>query len=109
MSNTELNFCIRHTLDREMSPAYSRVIMSLAKLYDTDRDAYNKAVMELSGGRAVVTMQLHKRYKGVTGTLIFFFNRLLSKCLFLYKKVIQTIGMIPIVYMFVCISYKYYG
>lgn len=56
MSNTELNFCIRHTLDREMSPAYSRVIMSLAKLYDTDRDAYNKAVMELSGGRAVVTM-----------------------------------------------------
>ena len=56
MSNAELNFCIRHTLDREMCPAYSRVIMSLVKLYDIDRDAYNKAVMELSGGRAVVTM-----------------------------------------------------
>ena len=56
MSNAELNFCIRHTRDREMSPAYSRTIMSLSKLYDTNRDAYNKAVMDLSCGRAVVTM-----------------------------------------------------
>lgn len=56
MSNTELNFCVRHTLDKNMSPAYSKTVMSLAKLYDTDRDAYNKAVMELSGDRAVVTM-----------------------------------------------------
>ena len=86
MSNAELNFCIRHTLDREMCPAYSRVIMSLAKLYDTDRDAYNKAVMELSGGRAVVTMYLHKRYKGVTGTLIFFLIASYLSVFFYIKK-----------------------
>ena len=56
MSNVELNFCINHTLDRNMSAAYSNTIMSLAHLYDTDRDAYNKAVMDLANGSAVVTM-----------------------------------------------------
>ena len=56
MSNVELNFCIRHTLDRNMSAAYSNTIMSLAHLYDTDRDAYNKAVMNLSDGSAIVTI-----------------------------------------------------
>ena len=56
MSSQELNFCIRHIFDRNMSPSYSRTVMHLAHLYDIDRDAYNKAVMDLSNGSAVVTM-----------------------------------------------------
>lgn len=56
MSNMELNFCIRHVLDRDMSPAYSKTVMNLANLYATDHDAYNKAVMTLANGSAVVTM-----------------------------------------------------
>ena len=56
MSSQELNFCIRHIFDRNMSPIYSRTVMHLAHLYATDRDAYNKAVMDLANGSAVVTM-----------------------------------------------------
>ena len=57
MSNTELNFCVRHTLDKNMSPAYSRIIMSLAKMYDTDC--------------TVVTMQLLKSIRMPTSPLYF--------------------------------------
>ena len=56
MSSQELNFCIRHIFDRNMSPSYSRTVMHLAHLYATDRDAYNKALMDLANGSAVVTM-----------------------------------------------------
>lgn len=56
MSNMELNFCIRHVLNRNMSPAYSKTVMKLANMYATDRDTYNKAVMTLANGSAVVTM-----------------------------------------------------
>lgn len=56
MSSQELNFCINHIFDRNMSPSYSGAVMHLAHLYHTDRDAYNKAVMDLSNGSAVVTM-----------------------------------------------------
>lgn len=56
MSSQELNFCIHHIFDRNMSPSYSGTVMHLAHLYDIDRDAYNKAVMDLSNGSAVVTM-----------------------------------------------------
>ena len=56
MSNVELNLYINHIFDRNMSPSYSRTVMHLAHLYATDRDAYNKAVMDLSNGSAVVTM-----------------------------------------------------
>ena len=57
MPNAELNFCIRPTLDRKMSPAYSRTIMSLAKMYDTDC--------------TVVTMQLLKSIRMHTSSLYF--------------------------------------
>ena len=56
MSTQELNFCIRHIFDRNMSPSYSRTVMHLAHLYSTDRDAYNKEVMRLANGSAVVIM-----------------------------------------------------
>ena len=71
MSDIEYRYLLNRCLRADFSK-YNREYGYLAHLYATDINAYNDAVMQLANGSAVVTMELHKRYKGSHFALVFF-------------------------------------
>ena len=45
MNQSSINYIFRHITDPQMSnPDYRQIIVELAKLYGSDRDAYNLAL-----------------------------------------------------------------
>ena len=48
MNQSSINYIFRHITDPQMSnPDYRQIIVELAKLYGSDRDAYNLALQRM--------------------------------------------------------------